>query len=194
VAYLLRAPPIEATAIGLKDIEAFRRSRQRRYCRRTRRWRERGQLVEFRDVLRELERNPLRPRSIVKLKPERSRCRPRSLVAERCRFGFRGRRAVRARLGREARPPAPASPPRWDRREPRSPRSRSSSRHTIGCGCYSAAVRDRHHAAWCAPTGYPAPFLLQGTTKGSWAARWRRLSFAAYALIDRYLTRRRSQP
>src|SRR5438046_1282708 len=90
VAYILPGTPIEATAIGLKDIEAFPEVQAATYVSEDEALeRARAELVEFRDVLRELERNPL-PASIeVKLKPTFRDVEHVNEVAERLRgFGF----------------------------------------------------------------------------------------------------------
>src|SRR6267143_1639444 len=70
VAYLLPGAPIEATAQALKDIEAFPEVQSATYVSEDDALaRARAELVELRDVMQELERNPL-PASIeVKLKP-----------------------------------------------------------------------------------------------------------------------------
>jgi cell division transport system permease protein len=90
VAYLLPGTPIEAIALALKDIEAFPEVARATYVTEDQALaRARSELVEFRDVLRELERNPL-PASIeVKLKPGFRDAEHVNQVAERLRgFGF----------------------------------------------------------------------------------------------------------
>src|SRR5258705_13183981 len=81
---------MEATALGLKDVGAFREVQTARSVSEGEALaRARAELVEFRDVLRELERNPL-PASIeVKLKPTFRDADHVTAVAERLRsFGF----------------------------------------------------------------------------------------------------------
>src|SRR5262249_21080770 len=90
VAYLLPGAPIEATAQALKDIEAFPEVQSATYVSEDDALaRARAELVELRDVMQELERNPL-PASIeVKLKPGFRDTDHVSAVAERLRgFGF----------------------------------------------------------------------------------------------------------
>lgn len=71
VAYLLPGTPIETITLAEKDIEAFPEVQSATYVSEDSALaRARNELVEFRDVLQELERNPL-PASIdVKLKPK----------------------------------------------------------------------------------------------------------------------------
>src|ERR1044072_3711536 len=90
VAYLRPGAPIEATAQALKDIEAFPEVQSATYVSEDDALaRARAELVELRDVMQELERNPL-PASIeVKLKPGFRDTDHVSAVAERLRgFGF----------------------------------------------------------------------------------------------------------
>ncbi|HYU10675.1 MAG TPA: permease-like cell division protein FtsX, partial [Gemmatimonadales bacterium] len=90
VAYLLPGAPIEATAQALKDIEAFPEVQSAMYVSEDDALaRARAELVELRDVMQELERNPL-PASIeVKLKPGFRDTDHVAAVAERLRgFGF----------------------------------------------------------------------------------------------------------
>src|SRR6266568_1984732 len=90
VAYLLPGAPPEATAQALKDIEAFPEVQSSTYVSEDDALaRARAELVELRDVMQELERNPL-PASIeVKLKPGFRDTDHVSAVAERLRgFGF----------------------------------------------------------------------------------------------------------
>jgi cell division transport system permease protein len=70
VAYLLPGTPIETITLALKDIEAFPEVQSADYVSEDEALaRARAELVEFRDVLQDLDRNPL-PASIeVKLKP-----------------------------------------------------------------------------------------------------------------------------
>src|SRR5437899_12829018 len=90
VAYLLPGAPIEATAQALKDIEAFPEVQSATYVSEDDALaRARAELVELRDVMQELERNPL-PASIeVKLKPGFRDTDDVSVGAERLSdFGF----------------------------------------------------------------------------------------------------------
>src|SRR5881628_2277608 len=90
VAYLLPGAPIEATAQALKDVEAFPEVQSATYVSEDDALaRARAELVELRDVMQELERNPL-PASIeVKLKPGFRDTDHVAAVAERLRgFGF----------------------------------------------------------------------------------------------------------
>src|SRR2546430_9230985 len=90
VAYLLPGAPAEAVAQALKDIEAFPEVQSADYVSEDEALsRARAELVELRDVMQELERNPL-PASIeVKLKPGYRDTDHVSAVAERLRgFGF----------------------------------------------------------------------------------------------------------
>src|SRR3954468_12313096 len=90
VAYLLPGAPAEAVAQALKDIEAFPEVQSADYVSEDEALsRARAELVELRDVMQELERNPL-PASIeVKLRPGFRDTDHVSAVAERLRgFGF----------------------------------------------------------------------------------------------------------
>ena len=90
VAYLLPGTPGETVTLALKDIEAFPEVQAAEYVSEDSALaRAKRELVEFRDVLRELERNPL-PASIeVKLKPAFRDAAHVNAVADRLRgFGF----------------------------------------------------------------------------------------------------------
>lgn len=90
VAYLLPGTPVENSTLAIKDIEAFPEVERATYVSEDEALvRARNELAEFRDVLRELERNPL-PASIeVKLKPAFRDADHVNAVAERLRgFGF----------------------------------------------------------------------------------------------------------
>ena len=90
VAYLLPGTPIESITLAEKDIEAFPEVHSAVYVSEDSALaRARAELVEFRDVLQELERNPL-PASIeVKLKPKFRDAEHVNDVADRLRgFGF----------------------------------------------------------------------------------------------------------
>jgi cell division transport system permease protein len=90
VAYLLPGTPVETVTLGVQDIAAFPEVQSVSYVTENEALaRARGELVEFRDVLRELERNPL-PASIeVKLKPTVRDAEHVNDVADRLKgFGF----------------------------------------------------------------------------------------------------------
>jgi cell division transport system permease protein len=90
VAYLLPGTPIETITLAEKDIEAFPEVQSASYVSEDSALaRARSELVEFRDVLQELERNPL-PASIeVRLRPRFRDVDHVNQVAERLSgFGF----------------------------------------------------------------------------------------------------------
>jgi len=90
VAYLLPGTPIESITLAEKDIEAFPEVQSATYVSEDSALaRARAELVEFRDVLQELERNPL-PASIeVKLRPRFRDVDHVNDVSDRLRgFGF----------------------------------------------------------------------------------------------------------
>lgn len=90
VAYVLPGTPVETSTLAIKDIEAFPEVERAAYVSEDDALaRARSELTEFRDVLRELERNPL-PASIeVKLKPDFRDADHVNAVADRLRgFGF----------------------------------------------------------------------------------------------------------
>jgi cell division transport system permease protein len=192
VAYLLPGTPIEATAIGLKDIEAFPEVQAATYVSEDEALaRARTELVEFRDVLRELERNPL-PASIeVKLKPGFRDADHVAAVAERLRgFGF----VDDVRFGRD-----------WVEKLDRLQQLAAAVGIVVGAAFAAVAIiiigttirmavlqRSREIAIMRLVGATDAfirrPFLLQGTIKGLLGGLVAvGLSFAAYALIDRYL-------
>jgi cell division transport system permease protein len=192
VAYLLPGTPIEATATGLKDIEAFPEVQTATYVSDDQALaRARAELVEFRDVLRELERNPL-PASIeVKLKPTFRDAEHVSVVAERLRgFGF----VDDVRFGRD-----------WVEKLDRLRQLAAAVGIVVGAAFAAVAIiiigttirmavlqRSREIAIMRlvgATDGFiRRPFLLQGAIKGLLGGAVAvGLSFAAYALIDRYL-------
>ena len=178
VAYLLPGAPIEATAQALKDIEAFPA-------------RARAELVELRDVMQELERNPL-PASIeVKLKPGFRDTDHVSAVAERLRgFGF----VDDVRFGRD-----------WVEKLDRLRGLAAAVGIVVGAAFAVVAIiiigttirmavlqRSREIAIMRlvgATDGFiRRPFLLQGAIKGLLGGGVAiGLSFAAYLLINRYL-------
>jgi len=191
-AYLLPGTPIEMTAQALKDIEAFPEVQEAIYVSEDDALaRARAELVELRDVMRELERNPL-PASIgVKLKPGFRDTEHVSEVAERLRgFGF----VDDVRFERE-----------WVEKVDRLRQIAAAVGIIVGAAFAVVAViiigttirmavlqRSREIAIMRlvgATDGFiRRPFLLQGTLKGLLGGAVAiGLSFAAYALINRYL-------
>ncbi|HEY3280052.1 MAG TPA: permease-like cell division protein FtsX [Gemmatimonadales bacterium] len=192
VAYVLPGTPIEAAAVALKDIEAFPEVQAATYVSEDDALaRARAELVEFRDVLRELERNPL-PSSIeVKLKPGFRDAAHVSDVAERLRgFGF----VDDVRFGRD-----------WVEKLDRLRQLAAAVGIVVGAAFAVVAIiiigttirmavlqRGREIAIMRlvgATDGFiRRPFLLQGAIKGLLGGLAAvALSFGAYALIDRYL-------
>jgi len=192
VAYVLPGTPIETVVLGEQDIEAFPEvasvvlvtedsalARARR------------ELVEFRDLLRELERNPL-PASIeVKLKPGYQDATHVNTVADRLRgFGF----VDDVRFGRD-----------WVEKLDWLRRLAAAVGVVIGAAFAIVAViiigttirmavlqRSREIAIMRlvgATDGFiRRPFLLQGALKGLLGGLVAiGLSYAAYALINRFL-------
>jgi cell division transport system permease protein len=192
VAYVLPGTPIEAAAVALKDIEAFPEVQAATFVSEDDALaRARAELVEFRDVLRELERNPL-PSSIeVKLKPGFRDAAHVSDVAERLRgFGF----VDDVRFGRD-----------WVEKLDRLRQLAAAVGIVVGAAFAVVAIiiigttirmavlqRGREIAIMRlvgATDGFiRRPFLLQGAIKGLLGGIAAvALSFGAYALIDRYL-------
>jgi len=192
VAYILPGTPIEATAQALKDVEAFPEVQTAMYVSEEEALtRARAELVEFRDVLRELERNPL-PASIeVKLKPGFRDADHVAAVAERMSgFGF----IDDVRFGRD-----------WVERLDRLRQLAAAVGIVVGAAFAVVAIiiigttirmavlqRGREIAIMRlvgATDGFVRrPFLLQGAIKGLLGgAVALGLSFAAYLLINRYL-------
>jgi cell division transport system permease protein len=192
VAYILPGTPIETTAQALKDIEAFPEVQIANYVSDDDALaRARAELVEFRDVLRELERNPL-PASIeVKLKPGFRDADHVSQVAERLRgFGF----VDDIRFGRD-----------WVEKLDRLRGLAAAVGIVVGAAFAVVAIiiigttirmavlqRGREIAIMRlvgATDGFiRRPFLLQGAIKGLLGGAVAiGLSFGAYALINRYL-------
>jgi len=192
VAYVLPGTPIETVVLGEQDIEAFPEvasvvlvtedsalARARR------------ELVEFRDLLRELERNPL-PASIeVKLKPGYQDATHVNTVADRLRgFGF----VDDVRFGRD-----------WVEKLDKLRRLAAAVGVVVGAAFAIVAViiigttirmavlqRSREIAIMRlvgATDGFiRRPFLLQGALKGLLGGLVAiGLSYAAYALINRFL-------
>jgi len=192
VAYILPGTPIEATAQALKDVEAFPEVQSATYVSEEEALtRARAELVEFRDVLRELERNPL-PASIeIKLKPGFRDADHVTAVAERMSgFGF----VDDVRFGRE-----------WVENVDRLRGLAAAVGLVVGAAFAVVAIiiigttirmavlqRSREIAIMRlvgATDGFiRRPFLLQGAIKGLLGgAVALGLSFAAYLLINRYL-------
>ncbi|HXM38943.1 MAG TPA: permease-like cell division protein FtsX [Gemmatimonadales bacterium] len=192
VAYLLPGTPIETTAQALKDVEAFPEVQTATYVSEDEALaRARAEMVEFRDVLRELERNPL-PASIeIKLKPGFRDAEHVSTVAERLRgFGF----VDDVRFGRD-----------WVEKLDRLRQLAAAVGIVVGAAFAVVAIiiigttirmavlqRSREIAIMRlvgATDGFiRRPFLLQGAIKGLLGGLVAiGLSFAAYALINRYL-------
>lgn len=192
VAYLLPGTPIEPVTIGLQDIASFPEVQAATYVTEDQALaRARAELVEFRDVLRELERNPL-PASIeIKLKPGFRDTDNVSAVAERLRgFGF----VDDVRFGRD-----------WIEKLDRLRQLAAAVGIAVGTAFAIVAViiigttirmavlqRGREIAIMRlvgATDGFiRRPFLLQGAIKGLLGGMVAiALSFAAYAVIDRYL-------
>ena len=189
VAYLLPGAPIEATAQALKDIEAFPEVQSATYVSEDDALaRARAELVELRDVMQELERNPL-PASIeVKLKPGFRDTDHVAAVAERMRgFGF-------VRFGRD-----------WVEKLDRLRGLAAAVGIVVGAAFAVVAIiiigttirmavlqRSREIAIMRlvgATDGFiRLPFLLQGAIKGLLGGMVAvGLSFAAFLLINRYL-------
>lgn len=192
VVYLLPGTPIEPITIGLKDIEAFPEVQSATYVSEDQALaRARAELVEFRDVLRELERNPL-PASIeVKLRPGFRDTEHVSAVADRLQgFGF----VDDVRFGRD-----------WIEKLDRLRQLAAAVGIVVGAAFAVVAViiigttirmtvlqRSREIAIMRlvgATDGFVRrPFLLQGAIKGLLGGLVAiALSFGAYLLIDRYL-------
>jgi cell division transport system permease protein len=192
VAYLLPGAPIEATAQALKDIEAFPEVQSANYVSEDDALsRARAELVELRDVMQELERNPLPASVEVKLKPGFRDTDHVSAVAERLRgFGF----VDDVRFGRD-----------WVEKLDRLRGLAAAVGIVVGVAFAVVAIiiigttirmavlqRSREIAIMRlvgATDGFiRRPFLLQGAIKGLLGGAVAiGLSFAAYALINRYL-------
>jgi cell division transport system permease protein len=192
VAYLLPGTPIEASTLALKDIEAFPEVASATYVTEeealTRASRE---LAEFRDLFRELERNPL-PASIeVRLNPGFRDTHHVEDVAERLRgFGF----VEDVRYGRD-----------WVEKLDRLRRIAAAVGLVVGAGFAVVAViiigttirmavlqrgREIHIMRLVGATdGFiRQPFLLQGALKGTLGGLLAvGFSYGAYVLISRFL-------
>jgi cell division transport system permease protein len=192
VAYLLPGTPIETVTLGVQDIAAFPEVQSATYVTEAQALaRARGELVEFRDVLRELERNPL-PASIeIKLKPTVRDADHVNDVADRLKgFGF----VDDVRFGRD-----------WVEKLDRLRQIATAVGLVVGTAFAIVAIiiigttirmavlqRGREIAIMRlvgATNGFiRRPFLLQGAIKGMLGGLVAvGLCFAAYALINRWL-------
>jgi len=192
VAYLLPGTPIESITLAEKDIEAFPEVHSAVYVSEDSALaRARAELVEFRDVLQELERNPL-PASIeVKLKPRFRDAEHVNDVAERLRgFGF----VDDVRFGRD-----------WVEKLDRLRQIAAAVGLVVGAAfavvaiiiigtTIRMAVLQRGHEIAImrlvgATNGFiRRPFLLQGAIKGMLGGLVAvGLSYGAYTLINRWL-------
>lgn len=192
VAYLLPGTPIETITLAEKDIEAFPEVASAAYVSEDEALaRARAELVEFRDVLQELERNPL-PASIeVKLKPAFRDAEHVNAVAERLTgFGF----VDDVRFGRD-----------WVEKLDRLRQIAAAVGLVVGAAFAVVAIiiigttirmavlqRSREIAIMRlvgATDGFiRRPFLLQGAIKGTLGGLVAiGLSYGAFALINRWL-------
>jgi len=192
VAYILPGTPAEAKAQALQDIQAFPEVQAANYVSEDEALaRARSELVELRDIMEELERNPL-PASIeLKLKPGFRDADHVSLVAERIQgFGF----VDDVRFGRD-----------WVENVDRLRGLAAAVGIVVGAAFAVVAIiiigttirmavlqRSREIAIMRlvgATDGFiRRPFLLQGAIKGLLGGVVAiGLSFVAYLLINRYL-------
>ena len=192
VAYLLSGTPGETVTLALKDIEAFPEVQAATYVSEDSALaRAKRELVEFRDVLAELERNPL-PASIeVKLKPAFRDAAHVNAVADRLRgFGF----VDDVRFGQD-----------WVEKLDRLRQLAAAVGLVVGGAFAAVAIiiigttirmavlqRSREIAIMRlvgATDGFiRRPFLLQGAMKGLLGGLVAMaLSFGAYAVINRFL-------
>lgn len=192
VAYLLPGTPVETVTLALQDIAAFPEVQSAAYVTEVQALaRARGELVEFRDVLRELERNPL-PASIeIKLKPTVRDADHVNDVADRLKgFGF----VDDVRFGRD-----------WVEKLDRLRQIAAAVGLVVGTAFAIVAIiiigttirmavlqRGREIAIMRlvgATDGFiRRPFLLQGAIKGMLGGLVAvALCFVAYGLINRWL-------
>src|SRR5437016_1078829 len=178
VAYLLPGAPIETITLAQKDIEAFPEVQAASYVSEDQALqRARTELVEFRDVLQELERNPL-PASIeVKLKPRFRDVDHVNDVAERLRgFGF----VDDVRFGRD-----------WVEKLDRLRQIAAAVGLVVGAAFAAVAIiiiGTTMRMAGATDGFVRRPFLLQGALKGMLGGLAAvALSYGAYALINRWL-------
>jgi len=192
VAYLLPGTPIETITLAEMDIEAFPEVQSAFYVSEdSALTRARGELVEFRDVLQELERNPL-PASIeLKLKPRFRDAEHVNEVADRLRgFGF----VDDVRFGRD-----------WVEKLDRLRQVAAAVGLVVGAAFAVVAIiiigttirmavlqRSREIAIMRlvgATDGFiRRPFLLQGAIKGLLGGLVAMgLAYGAYTLINRWL-------
>jgi len=194
VAYLLPGTPIETITLAEKDIEAFPEVQAATYVSEDSALaRARAELVEFRDVLQELERNPLPASVEVKLKPRYRDVQHVNDVAERLQgFGF----VDDVRFGRD-----------WVEQLDRLRQIAAAVGLVVGAAFAVVAIiiigttirmavlqRSREIAIMRlvgATDGFiRRPFLLQGAIKGMLGGLAAiGLSYGAYALINRWLIR-----
>jgi cell division transport system permease protein len=192
VAYVLPGTPVETVALALKDIQAFPEVEGATYVTEDQALaRARAELVEFRDVLAELERNPL-PASIeVRVKPAFRDAQHVNDVADRLKgFGF----VDDVRFGRD-----------WVEKLDRLRQLAGAVGLVVGAAFAVVAIiiigttirmavlqRSREIAIMRlvgATDGFiRRPFLLQGAIKGMLGGLAAiGLSFAACAVINRWL-------
>jgi cell division transport system permease protein len=192
VAYLLPGTPVETVTLALQDIAAFPEVQSAAYVTEVQALaRARGELVEFRDVLRELERNPL-PASIeIKLRQTVRDADHVNDVADRLKgFGF----VDDVRFGRD-----------WVEKLDRLRQIAAAVGLVVGTAFAIVAIiiigttirmavlqRGREIAIMRlvgATDGFiRMPFLLQGAIKGLVGGLVAvALCFAAYGMINRWL-------
>jgi cell division transport system permease protein len=192
VAYLLPGTPVETVTMAVSDIAAFPEVQSATYVTEDEALaRARAELVEFRDVLRELERNPL-PASIeLKLKPGFRDAEHVNDVAERLKgFGF----VDDVRFGRD-----------WVEKLDRLHQIAAAVGLVVGAAFAVVAIiiigttirmavlqRGREIAIMRlvgATDGFiRRPFLVQGAIKGMLGGLVAiGLSYAAYTMINRWL-------
>ncbi len=192
VAYLLPGTPIETATLAEKDIEAFPEVATVGYVSEDEALeRARRELVEFRDVLQELERNPLPASLEVRLKPQFRDAAHVNGVADRLRgFAF----VDDVRFGRD-----------WVEKLDRLRQIAAAVGLVVGAAFAVVAIiiigttirmavlqRSREIAIMRlvgATNGFiRRPFLLQGAIKGMLGGVVAvALSYGAYVLINRWL-------